>query len=435
LKFFGSADMVTSLRVVTSACAPEVVIVGGGLSGLACARALHRAGVTFRLYEAGDRVGGRVRTDEVEGFLLDRGFQVMLPAYPEARRVLNYEELDLRRFYRGAEVVSAKQVRRLADPLHHPLDCARSLAQDLMTWRDRWYSLLLRKESFSVRGVSRVGKEVETEDYLREFGFSDGFIDGFFRPFFGGIFLEKDLRTSAAMFQFLFAMFDRSGAALPARGMQIIPDQLAAGLPEGSVCCGRAARSVGPGEVVLADGEVVRAGQVVLATSQVAAETLLPPQWRSGGKVRSRSVTCLYFGAHRRPAEEPILFLDGDGRGPVNNACVLSNVSPHYAPEGQHLISASVLGMPSGEDFEMEVRAQLTRWFGVQVGDWRHLRTYRIQEAQPEDAQLKVGSGPLAARLAPGLFRAGDYCEDVSINGALLSGRRAAEAVLADLGR
>jgi phytoene dehydrogenase-like protein len=408
----------------------QVIIVGGGLAGLACARSLARAGVSFQLLEAADQVGGRVRTDEVEGFLLDRGFQVMLPAYPEARRVLNYEALDLRRFYRGAEVITPKQRRRIADPLHHPVDCFRTLTEDLMTWRDRWFSLLLRKESFGVRAVSRTGREMETEDFLREFGFSDGFIDGFFRPFFGGIFLEKDLRTSAAMFRFLFAMFDRSGAALPARGMQMIPDQLAAGLPPGSVHCGKSVAVVAPGAVTLSSGEILRAKHVVLATSQSAAERLLPEILKSTSKLRSRSVTCLYFAAHQKPSELPILYLDGHGGGPVNNACVLSNVSPHYAPDGQHLISASVIGTPPGEDLETEVRRQMTRWFGVQVGDWRHLRTYRIQDAQPEDTQLRQAGMPRPAELLPGLLLAGDYCEDVSINGALISGRKAAEWVI-----
>jgi len=408
----------------------QVIIVGGGLAGLACARGLARAGISFQLLEAADRVGGRVRTDEVEGFLLDRGFQVMLPSYPEARRVLNYEALDLRRFYRGAEVITPKQTRRIADPLHHPVDCFRTLTEDLMTWRDRWFSLLLRKESFGVREVSHRGKEMETEDFLREFGFSDGFIDGFFRPFFGGIFLEKDLRTSAAMFRFLFAMFDRSGAALPARGMQMIPDQLAAGLPEGSVLCGKSVAVVAPGAVTLSSGEILRAKHVVVATSQSAAEKLLPEVLRSPSKLRSRSVTCLYFAAHQKPSDLPILYLDGHGRGPVNNACVLSNVSPHYAPAGQHLISASVIGTPAGEDLEWEVRRQLTLWFGVQVGDWRHLRTYRIKDAQPEDTQLRLAGQDRPTELAPGLLRAGDYCEDVSINGALISGRKAAEWII-----
>jgi len=414
---------------------PEVVIVGAGLAGLACGRVLHRAGVHFRIYEAADAPGGRVRTDEVDGFLLDRGFQVMLPAYPEARRVLDYDELDLRRFYRGADAMLVDGPQRFADPLYHPWVTLRSLRHSLATWRDRWLLVLLRKESLGMTSVPYGKTAMETEDFLRRFGYSDRFVNGFFRPFFGGIFLEKDLRTSSAMFQFLFAMFARQGAALPAHGMESIPRQLASRLPLGSVEYQRPVKSVGPGQIELADGSRVSASHVVLAVSETAAFQLLPSEWKPERQPRVRSVTCLYFGSHQRPCRDGILMLDSAGRGPVNNACVISNVSPHYAPEGQHLISASVLGTAKGMDLEKEVREQMVRWFGPQARDWRHLRTYRIEEAQSEDRQKMVGAGPLDVQITEGLYRAGDYCEDVSINGALLSGRKAAEAVLIKMGR
>jgi phytoene dehydrogenase-like protein len=409
-----------------------VLIVGAGLAGLACARALHRAGVPFQVLEAADAVGGRVRTDVVDGFLLDRGFQVFLPGYPEARRVLHYDGLDLRPIYRGADVVQASKIQRLADPLHHLKDALQGLKQDLWTWQDAWRLLLLRKETFGLRQVPQNVKAEDTEHYLRGLGFSDGFIDGFFRPFFGGIFLEKDLRSSAALFRFLFAMFDRGGAALPAGGMGAIPAQLASRLPAGSVQLGRAVKRVEPGLVTLADGEQIKGRAVVLASSEMACHEMLPEALR-GNKPRARAVTCLYFAAYKKPSEEAILLLDGVGRGPVNNACVLSNVVPEYAPAGQHLISTTVLGLPSGEDLEGEVRAQLLNWFGRQVGDWRLLRTYRIHEAQPEERQLRAGQREVSLRLAPGLWRAGDYCEDASINGALLSGRKVAEELLHEL--
>lgn len=416
-----------------SVAQPPIAIIGAGLAGLACARILAKSGHRFRVYEASNEVGGRVRSDKVEGFTLDRGFQLFLPAYPEARRVLDYEGLHLRPFYRGADVFYKDRLHRLPDPFAHPVDTLKNLGDDFVSWRDRWLTLLLRKEVFNTREVERRLLEIETEDYLRSFGFSETFIDRFFRPFFGGVFLEKDLRTSARMFLFLFSMFDKGGSAIPAHGMQAIPDQLAVALPPDSLRLNSPVAAVRPGEVTLESGEVVHAQHIVVATSEEVAFRLLPnPQQER--LLPGRCTTCLYFATDQPLSQGPILHVDGDGRGPVNHACILSKVSPDYAPPGHHLISANIIGAPCSTELVDVVRDQMVRWFGPGANDWRHLRTYQIRNAQPESRQLRLGDAPLPPVIAPGLYRCGDYCEDVSINGALLSGRRAAEALLASIG-
>ncbi len=421
-------------NILMSSPEPRIVIVGAGLAGLACARVLAAAGRPFTILEASNAVGGRVRTDSVDGFLLDRGFQVFLPAYPEARHVLDYEGLDLRPLYRGVDVFVKNRFHRMADPLVHPLTAMKNFRDEIVTLRDKWTTLLLRKEVFGLRAPPRELAEMETEDYLQAFGFSEGMIDKFFRPFFGGVFLEKDLRTSARMLLFLFAMFDRAGSALPARGMQAIPDQLAMALPPSSLRLNAPVSAVRAGEVTLGSGEVLHADHVIVAVSEEVAHRLLPSA-ENTTLLPSRSTTCMYFATHEMPPGDPILHLDGDGRGPVNSVAVLSRVSTHYAPPGQHLISASILGAPSSTELEQVVREQMKGWFGeAMVSNWRHLRTYQIRHAQPEARQLRLGEGPLAAVIEPGLYCCGDWCEDVSINGALLSGRRAGEAVMRALG-
>lgn len=412
---------------------PTIAIIGAGLSGLACARLLARAGLPFTLYEAADAVGGRVRSDKVDGFTLDRGFQVLLPSYPEARQVLDYEGLDLKPLYRGAEVYFKNRLHRLADPFQHPLDALQHLGDTVIPWRDKWQSLILWKESATTTRVERRLPEMETEDFLRDFGFTEAMIDRFFRPFFGGVFLEKDLRTSARMFFFLYAMFRNGGAAIPAHGMQAIPDQLAVALPPGSLKLNTAVSSVRRNEVTLATGEIIHADHIVLAVSEDVAHRLLPDTGAEKPKP-GRSTTCLYFTTDQPLPRDPILYLDGDNRGPVNNACVLSNASPKLAPKGQHLISTSIIGAPSSHELPDVVREQMTRWFGPGARDWQHLRTYQIRNAQPESRQLVLGDSALSTVLEPGLYRCGDYVEDVSINGALISGRKAAEAVLGSLG-
>lgn len=411
---------------------PTIAIVGAGLSGLACARMLARAGQPFTIYESADAVGGRVRSDKVDGFTLDRGFQVILPAYPEARQVLDYDGLHLKPLYRGAEVYFKNRLHRLADPFQHPLDALANLRDSFIPWRDKWQTLMLWKEAAGTTGVEVRLPEMETEDYLRDFGFSDAALDRFFRPFFGGIFLEKDLRTSARMFFFLYAMLRNSGAAIPAYGMQAIPDQLAVSLPPGSLQLNTPVSAVRRNEVVLATGEVIRADHIVLAVSEDAAHQLLPDTGVEKPKP-GRSTTCLYFTTDQALPDVPIIYLDGDNRGPINNACVLSNASPHLAPKGQHLISTSIVGAPSSHELADVVREQMARWFGPGALDWQHLRTYQIRNAQPESRQLALGDEALSTLLEPGLYRCGDYVEDVSINGALISGRKAAEAVLGSL--
>ena len=430
------AHHATHSSLPVSQSKPKTVIVGAGLAGLACARILAKAGVPFTLLEASDGVGGRVRTDVVDGFRLDRGFQVFLPAYPEARRVLDYDELDLKPIYRGADVFVKDRFHRVADPVGHPLCALKTLHDEtVVALRDKWFTLVLRKEAFGLKEPPRHLDEIETEDYLRQFGFSEQMIERFFRPFFGGIFLEKDLRTSARMLLFLFAMFDRGGSALPARGMQAIPDQLAVALPPNSLRLNTPVAHLRAGEVALNSGEVLHADHIVMAVSEEVAFRLRPEGVETAPKP-SRSTTCLYYAAEAAdvPLKDAILHLDGDGRGPVNTACVLSRIAPEYAPPGQHLVSASILGMPSSPELESVVREQMTRWFGDGVARWRHLRTIQIRHAQPEARQLRLGDGPLSPVLEPGLYRCGDWCEDVSINGALLSGRRAGEAVLKALG-
>ena len=413
---------------------PHIAIVGAGLAGLACARVLAKAGLSFRIYEAADQVGGRVRSDKVDGFTLDRGFQIFLPAYPEARHVLDYDGLKLRPFYRGLDIFYKNRFHRLPDPFAHPVETLKHLRDDFISWRDRWFTLLLRKEVLCVHEIERQIAEMETEDYLRDFGFSDTFIDRFFRPFFGGVFLEKDLRTSARMFLFLFSMFDKGGSAIPAHGMQAIPDQLAVALPPGSLKLSCSVAAVRPGELTLETGEVLHPQHIVMATSEEVAFSLLP-QTGQEKLLPGRSTTCLYFSTDQPLTQKPILYVDGDGRGPVNHACVLSKISPDYAPKGQHLISVNIIGAPCSNELQSVVRDQMARWFGPGALEWKHLRTYQIRNAQPEGRQLNLGPGPLAAEIAPGLYRCGDYCENASINGALLSGRHAAEAVLGALGQ
>jgi phytoene dehydrogenase-like protein len=412
---------------------PEVLIVGAGLAGLCCARRLQESGISFHILEASAAIGGRVRTDRVEGFLLDHGFQVLLTAYPEAQRVLDYAALELYPFYPGALVRHQGAFHRVVDPWRRPKKAIGAVCSPVGTLKDKLGIARLRRrvQAGSLDDLFR-RPETSTLQALQDAGFSASIIDRFFRPFFGGIFLERNLRTSSRMFEFVFRMLALGDIALPAGGMGAIPEQLAASLPDGTIRTKVQVTAIHDNSVTLASGERLSANAVVVATEGPEAARLLYGLPAPG----SRSVTCLYFAADTPPLSEPILLLNSEETGPVNNLCVPSVVAPSYAPPGAALISATVLGNPYHDDATLEsaVRAQMCEWFGSPVTDWRHLRTYRILHAQPEQSPPTLTVPERPVQLQPGLFVCGDHRDTASIQGAMVSGRRAAEAVLAELG-
>ncbi len=409
-----------------------MVVIGAGLAGLACARRLTEAGLGVQVLEASDGVGGRVRTDGFEGFLLDRGFQVLLTAYPEPRRVLDLTALQLKSFYPGALVHLRGRFHRAADPWRHPLDAVGTLFSPLGTFSDKAHLTALRHHVVAGSWDDLVARpEITTLEALRRARISGTMIDRFFRPFLGGVLAGRELTASSRMFEFVFRAFAVGDVCLPARGMGAIPAQLARHLPAGAVRFGARVERIAERTVRLAGGEAVEAAAVVVATEATEAARLSGLPDVPGG----RALTCLYYAAERSPVDEPILLLDGDGAGPVNNVAVPSVVAAGYAPPGAALVSATVLGNPPQDDATLEgsARAQLARWFGASVRRWRHLRTYRIPFAQPEQAPPALTPWRRPVRLRPGLYVCGDHRDNASINGALESGRRAAEAVLEDL--
>ena len=383
----------------------DVIVVGAGVAGLACAQRLVAAGRAPLVLERSDTVGGRVRTDVVDGFLLDHGFQVLPLAYPEAKAVLDYDRLGLGEFARGAIIRADGRFRRLADPRQAPVRSLRALAGGVVGVRDGAAVLKLLRGS---------DEETTAADALRRAGVSRATVERFFAPFLRGIFLEERLTTSSRFLDFVLKSFADGPAALPRGGMGSIASQLADGL---DVRTGTAVATVGPSAVSLETGEQLRAKAVVVATSGIVDE---PKHGWNG-------VTCVYYDAPETPLPGPWLVVNGEG-GPINNLCVPSEAVPSYAPAGRALVSLSILG--AGEPDLEAVLRQLRGWFGSSVTQWRHLRSYRIPRALP--SYPVGGFGQPSVRLADGLYACGDHREHPSLNGALASGRRAAEAVLSD---
>jgi phytoene dehydrogenase-like protein len=414
-----------------SASEHDVAVVGAGLAGLACARHLVARGLDVTVLEASDAVGGRVRTDAIDGYTLDRGFQVLNTAYPELSRVLDLDALDLRTFDPG--VVLRIGGRRV--PVSHPLQQpGRALsAAGVPAGGVRGKAALARYVALcAALPSSRLKRrhDLPAVEAWRDAGIPDDLITGVLEPFFAGVLLENDLSTSRRFTDLMMRMFARGRSAVPAGGMQRIPEQLAESLPPGSVVLATPARVVARDRVET-DGGTVRARSVVVAADPWTTAGLLP------GAVAppvARGVTTVYHAAPASGAARASLLLDADG-SPVANTVVVSAAAPTYAPHGRDLVATSLVhghGAPATDG--PEVRRALAELHGVDTRDWEHVATYDLPRALPGMAAPRPLRRPVRVG-APGgtVYVAGDHRDTSSIQGALVSGRRAASAVLTDL--
>ena len=423
----------------------DVAIVGAGLAGLSCAVRLESAGLTIQLLEAEDAPGGRVRTDLVEGFRLDRGFQILLTGYPELAHQVDMKALRLRPFANGALVRHASRFHHFADPFRGSLGASLSLAFDpVVTLGDKLRIARLRRLVKQGEPAELFTQpETTTAQFLHDYGFSPKMVERFFAPFFAGVFLERDLVTSSRYFQFLFRMFAYGEGAVPENGMETLPRQFAVRLKSGTLQTGvrvaRLQREAGGFLLEAGKGIRIAARNVVLAIDEAQVRMLLG---NLGGRgklgrdpVQWNRTTTFYYAAERTPIDGPLLMLNGDGpgAGPMNNAVVLSQASERYAPPGAHLIAASIVGRaPQAssqiEQLERDTRMQLQQWFGADVAKWSVVGGYPIERALPLCRHAEWQQS--ASRLTEGVYVCGDYRETPSIQGALASGRRAAEMLL-----
>lgn len=393
------------------------------MAGLTAATELTANGHAVAVFESSDGPGGRVRTDTVDDHLCDRGFQILLTAYPVAREILDYNALDLCTFDPGAKVLLGNgKTALVGDPFRKPDQLLPTLKAGVGSLIDKAH--ILQYRYLVTRGTLEElwdREDVTARTRFGELGFSSTMIERFLQPLFAGITLDADLGGSSRVVDFVFRMLSQGDAAVPRRGMGEISEQLASRLEEGTLHLNRKVMKATARSVTLASGEQVEADAVIVATGATEAARLTDvpdPGWRG--------VTSLWFSAPTPPETAPLIVLNGSGQRPLNSVVTMSSVSPAYAPTGAHTVVASAPTVAKGTEAAM--RTQLTDLIGPQVQEWETLRVDRIPQAQP--IQLPGYDHRPAAMLDSGIVVCGDHRRDASINGAMESGRLAARAVL-----
>jgi phytoene dehydrogenase-like protein len=410
------------------ASSTDVIVVGAGLAGLTAALHLTRSGMSVRVLEASSAIGGRVKTDVVDGYQMDRGFQVFNTAYPEPGRVLDYDQLMLRSFLPGAEIYLAGHRHLVANPFRRPATLPSTLRAPLgpLGAKGRLAALSTVDALVPAARLKRA-PDMATSEALARWRLTGPVTERFLRPFLSGVLLESELATSARFFHLVWRTFGRGSICVPATGMAAIPQQLSSLLGPERVSLNAPVETVESNGVVLADGSRLAAGSVVIATDPRNAGSLLP-----GLSVpATRDVTTFYHVAAEAPTDQPVLVLDPEDPLIVNTV-VISQAAPEYAGGGGHLVSTSVLGIADTSEAEVAVRTRLATLYGQSTSAWQLLSVYPVRGALPVMAPGQPLRQPV--RFAPGIYVCGDHRDTPSIQGAMVSGRRAASAVMADRG-
>ena len=402
---------------------PEFVVVGAGLAGLTAAKVLSQSGREVLLLEKSDGVGGRVRTDQYKDFLLDRGFQVLLTAYPELPKHLNLSLLELHSFESGATIFSDGHFSKVGDPFRNVSSIMSTAFTKTIGMQDKIKLLKLRNSLIGRKKIYLQQKDdkriLET---FEELGFTSKAINSFFKPLVGGIQLDPSLSGSTRLCFLVLKMLFIGDAAIPSRGMGAISEQLSKQINESSIRLTSTVDKVEGKKVILESGESFLPSNLIIATEGPATAKLLGQE-----SPLSRSVSCIYFSAPQAPSSSKAILLNGEKNGPALNVAIMSNISPSYSKNGKALIAVAIPNTIKPDSME-NVLIQMRKWFGDSVDSWEHIKTYSIEHGQPD---LRPGD-PFRKSIknSEGVYICGDHRDTPSIQGALVSGRRTAEICL-----
>lgn len=403
----------------------KIHIIGAGVSGLVAAKVLEEKGYSPVVIEATGRVGGRVKTDIVEGYQLDRGFQVLLTAYPAIQKYIDMDALDLQFFKPGAVLFDKNKKVTIGDPLRDISLLFPTLLSGIGTMTDKLKMFRLQT-ALKRKTLTEIFQEEEipTQTYLEKNGFSKEIIQQFFRPFFAGIFLEPHLLTSSRMFEFVYKMFGEGYASLPKSGIEAIPKQLLQNLERTEIRYNTKVKRVKNGEVLLKNGDSIQSDSIIVATD---AGSLIPNL--SGESRKWQSCDTLYFETKNRAIDKPLIGLVANSDVLINNVFFHTSLQMETKNKGQ-LLSVTVVQKHdlTEEALVARVEKELKAVCGIATS--RFLKRYVIPKALPALDNLQYEVASSETQLTGGVFLAGDTQLNGSLNAAMLSGELAALGVV-----
>ncbi|SDX82626.1 FAD-dependent oxidoreductase [Flavobacterium degerlachei] len=400
----------------------KITIIGAGISGLIAAIELEKLGFNPIVIEATDRVGGRVKTDIVDEFQLDHGFQVLLEAYPKAKKYLNYKTLELQKLIPGAVIYKNRETTLIGDPLRDFSLLVPTILANVGSIKDKLaiFKLNLELKNKSLEAIFD-SEQVSTLQYLRDKGFSERIIKNFFKPFFSDIFLETDLRTSSAMFQFTYKMFGEGLAVIPKDGIQAIPNQLKSQLTKTVFRFNTRVKTVEEGCIVLEDDSVITSDIIVIATDASKILGLEKP-------VVWKSCDNLYFEVEQNTLKKPIIGLLANNDSLINNIFYTTSVANNNKSKG-HLLSVTIVKSHNlGEtNLISQVKSELKNNCGIIAG--RFVKRYRIKKALPDLERVDYKGNEDNFKFSETIYLAGDTQLNGSLNAAMTSGEAVAKLI------
>lgn len=407
----------------------KVYIIGAGISGLIAANVLEKKGIKPVIIEASDRAGGRLKTDTVQNYLLDHGFQVLLSSYSAAQKYLDYKSLNLQKLKAGACIFINGKPILFGDPLRDPKLLFSTIFSRIGTLKDKIKiaKLNYKLQKKTIEDIFE-DKEFTTLQYLKQLGFSESIIDNFFSPFFTGIFLETKLETSSRMFEFVFKMFGNGYAVLPKGGIEEISKQLKNNLQKTTFQFNTKVAAINNKEITLSTNDSITSDYIIVATEPSALISNLKNQ-----QIKWKSCQNLYFTSSNRIIKQPFIgLIPGDNL--INNIFYPTSIKNNHKGKSE-LISVTVVKNHnlSEEELIHQVKKELNE--NCKIRDLKFLKLYDITKALPNLDNLQNEISPTETKLKDGIFLAGDVLLNGSLNAAMIAGERAAEGVLEAMGK